>query len=61
MINADLAEGFQSVLIVAVIVPLTAALMESQINRERTTIERNGGRVTVVTPDKASIETIGPT
>jgi hypothetical protein len=34
--------------------------MASQLSRERTAIERNGGRVTVITPNEGSIAAIGP-
>lgn len=58
--NADLAEGFATVLVIAVAVPLTAALIESQINRERAAIECHGGQMILITPDKASLDAIGP-
>jgi NTE family protein len=60
---ADLAAGYDAVVIVAPIVPATSVLsrdVEQTWAEERAAIEQAGGRSILITPDADSIEAFGP-
>nr|MDO8080913.1 patatin-like phospholipase family protein [Candidatus Freyarchaeota archaeon] len=57
--NADIAKGFNLVLIIAPLGALIPDLVKVQTQREITAIEQGGGKAMLITPDTSSIKEIG--
>jgi len=58
--NADLARGYDEVIVVAVTGPMATQAVRRRLEAEIATLREDGARVTLLTPDEPSIAAFGP-